>query len=335
MSVTIQNESENNLEEELKKVEILFLRSLNNYKKLYSYLLLELDNPEFFDARPALIEDLSSMVKSFSFQLLEFLRNTSLHKYILIKTNGYTLQNRLSDLVNSFIHKDSYVISYNLANLENTIISYAVDMNTFLEWFSNYFDLISVRLESDEIIGDLKEKVKNTSAVLHLIQGANTETIFSSASEKYLQYARNYEILFYSIFGAAVLVTIVSFIHFPYKTTDLVDYILYKVLTVSIVLTIGTIFLRKASHLRKQHDQANQTSLELQALPLFLRNIDESEHSEIYKNLADKYFGKELDQTQNDKIGDLMQDQILAGTELIKASAEMIKSVKNNKMEPS
>lgn len=39
-----------------------------------------------------------------------------------------------------------------------------------------------------------------------------------------------------------------------------------------------------------------------------------------------KYFGKELDQTQNDKIGDLMQNQIAAGTELIKASAEMLKA---------
>ena len=101
---------------------------------------------------------------------------------------------------------------------------------------------------------------------------------------------------------------------------------IYKILTVSIVVTTGTIFLRKASHLRKLHDQANQTSLELQALPLYLRNVEESEHSGIYKNLAEKYFGKELDQTQNDKIGDLMKDQLASGTELIKASAELVKA---------
>lgn len=59
---------------------------------------------------------------------------------------------------------------------------------------------------------------------------------------------------------------------------------------------------------------------------MFLRNIEKTEHSEIYKKLVDKYFGKELDQTQNDKIGDLIQDQLAAGTELIRASAEMVKA---------
>ncbi|WP_247144775.1 hypothetical protein [Acinetobacter baumannii] len=42
-----------------------------------------------------------------------------------------------------------------------------------------------------------------------------------------------------------------------------------------------------------------------------------------------KFFGKELDQSQNDKVGDLMRDQLAAGTELIKASAEMVKNTKS------
>jgi hypothetical protein len=56
-----------------------------------------------------------------------------------------------------------------------------------------------------------------------------------------------------------------------------------------------------------------------------LKNVNIEEHSEIYKNLADKFFGNDLDQSQNDKVGDMMKDQLTAGTELIKASVELIK----------
>lgn len=177
-------------------------------------------------------------------------------------------------------------------------------------------------------VEEAKDSVRNLKSARLALEGQKTEEIYSEASLRYLESARNYEWTFYLIFIAAIIVTIVSFIHFPYSTTDIVDFILYKVLTVSVVITFGTIFLRKASHLRKLHDQAHQTSMELQALPLYLKNVKSDDHSEIYKNLAEKYFGKEIDQTQNDKIGDLMQDQLAAGTELIKASAELVKSVK-------
>ncbi|UUM28721.1 hypothetical protein NQU59_06405 [Acinetobacter colistiniresistens] len=107
-------------------------------------------------------------------------------------------------------------------------------------------------------------------------------------------------------------------------------FFITKLTIISIVITLATIFIRRSSHFRKLHDQANQTSLELNALPNYLRQVDSEFHSEIYKDLIPKFFGKEFDQSQNDKIGDLMQDQLSAGTELIKASAELVKSVKSS-----
>ena len=68
--------------------------------------------------------------------------------------------------------------------------------------------------------------------------------------------------------------------------------------------------------------------MELNALPNYLRQVGSEHHSEIYKEMIPKFFGKELDQSQNDKVGDLVKDQLAAGTELIKASAEMVKNVK-------
>lgn len=81
---------------------------------------------------------------------------------------------------------------------------------------------------------------------------------------------------------------------------------------------------------KKLHEKAYQTHVEINAYPLFIRSLEKSDQQEITKELALRYFGNNIDQTQNDKIGDLVQDQLSAGTELVRASAEMVKA-KNGK----
>ena len=71
-----------------------------------------------------------------------------------------------------------------------------------------------------------------------------------------------------------------------------------------------------------------RAAFEMDALPSFMSGLDKEKSDEVTLKLIEKYFGREIDQSQNDKIGDLMQDQIKAGTELVRASAEMVKSVK-------
>ena len=327
-SINNQNISESDTAAEVKKVEILFLRVLDEFKKLYSRMILNFDEYDFFNKKPLHLDDLTSMIKSFSYQLLDFLNTSSLHRYILLKSNGYTLQNKIDDLCSHFVFRERDLNNYEVINIDATILNHAKQIHTFLEWYSNYFDIINARLESDQIIEDLKEKVKDTSAVLQLMRGARTETIYSTARDNYLKFARYYDISSYFVLLIILGLGGYIFVNFPQESNRILNFFLSKILIITTLVTLATIFLRKAAHLRKLYDQANQTSMELQALPLYLLNVDESEHSEIYKKLAEKYFGKEIDQKQNDKIGDLMQDQLSAGTELIKASAELVKSVK-------
>lgn len=164
---------------------------------------------------------------------------------------------------------------------------------------------------------DADHKLENLDAARSALEGKVTEEIYFDASLKYLDSARVYEYLFYMLLGGAVMITLICFKFFPYADADIVNFILYKVLIVSIVVTLGSIFLRKASHLRKLHDQSHQTSLELQALPLFIKSLDKPDQDEIIKELARKYFGKDLDKTQIDKVGDLIQDQIKSSVDLV------------------
>ncbi|WP_312105911.1 hypothetical protein [Acinetobacter venetianus] len=114
---------------------------------------------------------------------------------------------------------------------------------------------------------------------------------------------------------------------YPFSS-DTLKYIFYKIAVLVVGATLTTYFLRLSSFYQLKQEQAKQTQLELSAFPDYVSGMDESVANILRQELALKYFGKEIDKTLIDKNGDLLQDQIKAGTELIKASAEMVKSVK-------
>lgn len=311
------------------KVIVRYTQELMKSLRVIFQNLLNLESSTYFseeekkDLKDDLF-DIKDMLKDYA----EFLKISEYRFYILTKYKNRTLRSRLIRL--NRVVKDALLDSESADRNVALILLEDVAQASyeFSEWLISYKIFLDTQISHDQQIENLNKKITESQAELQRINSKSTELIYSLASKNYLETARNYEWSFYLIFFAAVLVTIISLVHFPHSSTDIVDYVLYKVLTISIVVTTGTIFLRKASHLRKLHDQAHQTSMELQALPLYLRNVKSEDHSEIYKNLAEKYFGKEIDQTQNDKIGDLMAEQIRISTEMVKASAEMVKSVK-------
>lgn len=115
---------------------------------------------------------------------------------------------------------------------------------------------------------------------------------------------------------------------YPFNS-DSLKYILYKLAILIVGVTLTTYFLRLSSFYQLKQEQAKQTKLELEAFPDYVSGMDKTVANNLRQELALKYFGKEIDQTQTDKIGDLIKDQLAAGTELIKASAEMVKNVKS------
>lgn len=281
------------------------------------------------------IVEFISLSKDYCVKLYTFIKKYENYQYLTLGIAKTNLIERLKKLGSMFdywldnsIHDDMYAV-------RNMFMRITGGLRSFFSWFNIFDEFVSNQKQSDKLVNKLKLSVeqaqtqaKNFETAINAVNGKEVEIVYASASEKFLENARIYEALFYLLLGGSVLFTIIHLNYSPYSEGNRIHFILIKVLTFTMVLTLGTLFLRKASHLRKLHDKSQMTSLELQALPLYLKNVDKSEHTEIYKNLAEKYFGKELDQTQNDKIGDLMKDQITAGTELIKASAELVKNAK-------
>jgi uncharacterized membrane protein YkgB len=186
---------------------------------------------------------------------------------------------------------------------------------------------------------DVKKKVSKIDAALLAIEQNETDKIYLNLYNKYnKEYVFNNMFFYISIF-VGVFFTYYSTIELTDITNPTVanyqsyqnfwiKFITIKFLILSATVTFATLFLRRLSHAKKLKEQAYQTHVEISAFPIHVRSLKEEDKHELVKELTMKYFGKELDQTQNDKIGDLIQDQLAAGTELIKASAELVKSVK-------
>lgn len=106
---------------------------------------------------------------------------------------------------------------------------------------------------------------------------------------------------------------------------SLLKFIFFKIAILFVGITLSTYFLKLSNYYRSLKDQAHQTKLELEAFPDYVAGLDHAVTNRLREELALKYFGQDLDRSVNDKLGNLVQDQISVGTELVKASAELIK----------
>lgn len=180
-------------------------------------------------------------------------------------------------------------------------------------------------------IKEIEEKIKDFDSLRLALEHRETSLIYLELHDKYNEEYKSNNLYFYTVLGLSAFFTIISIlISASFTPIDWILFVSSKVLILAVGITLCTLFLRRAAHAKKLKEQAYQTHVEINAFPIHVRSLKDEDKHELIKELALKYFGKELDQTQNDKIGDLMQDQILAGTELIKASVELVKSVKSS-----
>ncbi|WP_426456012.1 hypothetical protein ACPF64_08700 [Acinetobacter sp. KB005] len=217
----------------------------------------------------------------------------------------------------------------------NTLLDFIEETNGIYQEANQYITIYKNVDERNQIvisqmIGDLDEKIKGVDSAIQALNFKETDKIYLDLSEKYgKEYFYN-NVYFFSVLALAIIFTINSSskmdLDLATKNT-IYMFIVIKILTISLTITLCSIFLRRASHAKKLKDQAYQTHVEITAFPIHVRSLEKADKDELIKELALKYFGKELDQTQNDKIGNLMKDQLTAGNELIKASAEIVKNV--------
>lgn len=222
--------------------------------------------------------------------------------------------------------------------IENTEKTQQFDASK-AELQSQVADLKSGLEELKYNLAKSETRLREATLRYNQVKDKNIRKVYFDSSNKYSCIATCFEVAFGTVViaGGGVLYYFYSIHTLPeiefssplFKVNYLglvLNYLLPKLLVLTISITLITFFLRKASHYRKLADQGKQTVLELTALPFFIKNLSDDVQAEIYKDLAGKYFGRMIDQTQNDKIGDLVQEQAKINMDMAKTMTEAFKT---------
>ncbi|MCH7395035.1 hypothetical protein MMP66_12245 [Acinetobacter dispersus] len=165
----------------------------------------------------------------------------------------------------------------------------------------------------------------------NLADNAKTEDIYNNAVIKYKKLEDHYRFLFYFGIGFLILVSISLFLVKFTLVPLFVSNIEFWVIKLSILaggITLISYYLKQSIHYQKLSDQNYQTQVELQAYPSFVESMPTEEVASVRKELALKYFGREIDGAVHKDMSNLIADQMKSTTEMVKASTEAIKNLK-------
>lgn len=327
---------------------VVLLKKMIKILKDYNDSFLEFDD-EKLEVISVLADNIS-LINSFlnnideNYEKLSTQQKERFNNYSIpiINEQILELEEVLKRLVGEDLISSLKGIQEKISGVENNFYNLQYMGDAIKEFQKNEDKTKNLITELETQVEKATQSVQSVISAKEALESRPVEEIYSKAAKKYINTARFYDVLLLGTLVVFYYITSNFFENFQMISifqaikkssseaqTLAIFFFITKLTIVSIVITLATIFIRRSSHFRKLHDQANQTSLELNALPNYLRQVDSEHHSEIYKEMIPKFFGKELDQSQNDKVGDLVKDQLAAGTELIKASAEMVKNAKS------
>lgn len=193
-----------------------------------------------------------------------------------------------------------------------------------------------------EYSSGMKEFYKNSLAELSIelskfrklkgiLENSATTKVYENAKKKY-------SFAFY-IYLALLIITITGLLHFSLYIIkekamlkglgmDMYDYWTIKITCIFIFATMITFLLKQIAHYQKKRDEAERTTLELKALPSYLADLEAKDATNLRKDLAQKYFGKSNDNSTLNEIGNIVTEQLKTSSDVVKSSAEIIKSLK-------
>lgn len=225
----------------------------------------------------------------------------------------------------------------------------------------SYLNIVTQKKENEKIRSEHKKasdenitlKGEN-KLLLNTVSNKKVTDLYAGVEADCKRYFRRYRFLFlFSIFmtlffaiafdplkgvSANFVDMINAFFRFDHKSDitkgdklvfnlNILKFIFFKISIVLVGITLTTYFLKLSVYYQGKFEQAKQTRLELEAFPDYISLVSKETAEELRKELALKYFGKELDKSYNEKIGNLIQDQVSSSVDLVKATAEIIKSI--------
>lgn len=186
--------------------------------------------------------------------------------------------------------------------------------------------------ELNQKIDYLDENIKNVNELKEQIKNQDTHNIYDSAANENQVRADNSRMAFIIIIIFSIVMVWFCSVTKTYFGLKQYDYWFFKGTLVLTSVTLITYFLKQSVKYQKIADQCRQTKMELEAFPSFVASFttEDPQIIEIRKELALKYFGRELDNKTNDETSNILQDQMKNTTEMIKTAMEVLKKSGNS-----
>lgn len=227
------------------------------------------------------------------------------------------------------LSKDDFIILKDY--LEKAIRAHNIFTTTILLSFRQYVDSgnEAVNLFINEATKKVDQELKDFRKLRNIADNVLTENFYDQAVTKYRDLEKDYRWYFYWALGLTVGISLGTFFLKNILVPDFLGNVEFWVLKASIVvvgITLITYFLKQSAHYQRLADQNYQTQVELQAYPSFMESIPTGEAASVRKELALKYFGREIDGAAHKDMSNLISDQMKSTTEMVKAATDVLKA---------
>jgi len=237
-----------------------------------------------------------------------------------------TFQVALSNIENEYFEENYFLLPKHLGNTKGSLIGIESFIRTYNLDKQRYNLVISNEIKS--MLDEAKQELEDFKETKNKIKNLKSVEYYSAECEKYMGRHYTYQVLFFITILVALTVSVISVCSEPKFFLDKFDYWFLKGTFILVVITLVSYFIKQSSHYQSLADQANQTRLELQAFPTFITGVEKADEVAIRKELALKYFGREVDKTAHKDMSNLISDQMKSTTEMVKSTTEAIKNLK-------
>lgn len=240
-------------------------------------------------------------------------------------------------------YMDSISFSLNFINKdydEKNIHEFPIDIFNSLSTLNAVNDYIDNYARDSEIynqiitskikamLNEANEELEDLKKTKNIIKNYKAEQFYKAEVEKYTYlYIKNKNTFIWLIIFA-LLFSVLSVSLMVVYNMDKYNYWSIKISLILAFVTLITYYLKQSSYYQRLAEQANQTRLEIEAFPSFIAGVSKAEEVTIRKELALKYFGKEIDGAAHKDMSNLISDQMKNTTEMVKATTEAIKNLK-------
>ena len=232
----------------------------------------------------------------------------------------------LKTVIKEYDEENYYLMPNDLAVTNASLFSMESFITALKREKDNYSRVITDEIRN--IILHADDEISRFRRIRNIADNAKTENIYDQAVTKYRGLEKDYRWYFYWALGLTVAISLGTFFLKKVLIPAFLGNVEFWVLKASIIVvgvTLITYFLKQSTHYQRLADQNYQTQVELQAYPSFMESIPTEEAASVRRELALKYFGREIDGAAHKDMSNLISDQLKSTTEMVKAATDVLK----------